>query len=297
MSNQVVPINNRVATSVAFGDMERLAEAVARSGMFGLKTKEEALTLMAISQAEGRHPALAARDYDIIQGRPAKKSESMMRDFIEAGGKVEWHALDDKKADATFSHPAGGTVRITWDMERAKQAGLLTKDMYRKFPRQMLRSRVVSEGVRTVCPAATSGMYVPEEIVDFDNRPLTAPEPAKTALPTPRVVEVPHDPETGEISPHAIPVPATPDGTGADWITWGSGLIAALKAAASRQEGEEWITANNAALTNCKGAAPRAHTSIQRAIGMMRERLPQAPVIEAEPDYVEQDDAEGIMSV
>jgi len=121
---------------------------------------------MLIAQAEGRHPASAANDYNIIQGRPAKKADAMLRDFLSAGGKVQWLALDDKQAEATFSHPSGGTVTIGWDMARAKAAGLGGKDMWAKYPRQMLRSRVVSEGIRTVFPGATSGMYVPEEIED-----------------------------------------------------------------------------------------------------------------------------------
>jgi hypothetical protein len=158
----------------SFSEMERLAEAIARSNMFGMKTKEQALVLMAISQAEGRHPALAARDYDVIQGRPAKKSEAMLRDFLDAGGKVQWHSLDDTVADATFSHPAGGTVRISWNMERAAKAGLGGKDNWKKFPRQMLRSRTISEGVRTVYPMATSGLYVPEEAAEFTGPTLEA---------------------------------------------------------------------------------------------------------------------------
>ena len=121
---------------------------------------------MAIAQAEGRHPVEAARDYDIINGRPAKKAEAMLRDFILAGGKVAWHALTDELADATFTHPQTGEVRIDWDMKRAMTA-FGKKDMYAKFPRQMLRSRVVSEGVRTLWPLATSGMYVPEEQADI----------------------------------------------------------------------------------------------------------------------------------
>lgn len=154
-----------VATSL--NDIERMAVAVAKSGLFGVKSPDQALALMLVAQAEGRHPALAARDYDIIQGRPAKKSEAMLRDFIESGGKVEWHALDDKAADATFSHPSGGTVRIEWTMVRAAAAGIGGKDMWKKYPRQMLRARCVSEGIRTVCPMATSGMYVPEEVQEF----------------------------------------------------------------------------------------------------------------------------------
>jgi hypothetical protein len=152
-------------------DVERMAIGIAKSGLFGIKTPEQAFALMMIAQAEGRHPAEAARDYDIIQGRPAKKADAMLRDFLSSGGKVQWHTLTDAKADATFSHPSGGELRIDWDMDRAKKAGLGGKDMWSKYPRQMLRSRVISEGVRSVCPSATSGMYVPEEVKDFDDKP------------------------------------------------------------------------------------------------------------------------------
>ena len=168
------------STSLTFGEMERLGSYIAKSKLFGIQTVEQALVLMAISQAEGRHPALAARDYDIIQGKPAKKAEAMMRDFMSAGGKIEWHQLDDTQADATFSHPQGGQVRIGWTMERARVAGLGGKDMWKKFPRQMLRSRTVSEGVRTVFPLATSGMYVPEELADTAPSPRDRPHPGPT---------------------------------------------------------------------------------------------------------------------
>lgn len=153
---------------VAFqvSDIERMARALATSKLFGVREPEQALALCLIAQAEGRHPASAANDYHIISGRPAKKADAMLRDFIASGGKVEWHALTDEKAEATFSHPAGGSVRIDWTMQRAKQAGINTP-MWSKYPRQMLRSRTVSEGVRTVCPGATSGMYVPEEVQDI----------------------------------------------------------------------------------------------------------------------------------
>lgn len=162
---------------IPVGEIQTMATAIAKSGLFGVKEPNQALALMLVAQAEGRHPALAARDYDIIQGRPAKKSEAMLRDYIESGGKVEWHKLDDTIADATFSHPSGGTVRIDWTMDRAKSAGLGGKDMWKKYPRQMLRSRVISEGIRTVCPMATSGMYVPEEIHDFthEEKDITPP--------------------------------------------------------------------------------------------------------------------------
>lgn len=169
-------MNLPTTTTYTIPDIERMARAFSASKLFGVKTPEEALALCLIAQSENRHPASAAQDYHIINGRPAKKAESMLRDFIASGGTVEWHGLDDTIADATFSHPSGGTVRISWDIARSKKAGI-NNPMWSKYPRQMLRSRVVSEGVRTVCPGATSGMLVIEEAQDLQPRDVT-PRPS-----------------------------------------------------------------------------------------------------------------------
>ena len=64
--NQIVPMQ----------DIERMGTAVAKSGLFGIKTQEQAVALMLIAQAEGLHPAIAARDYHVIQGRPALDRKS-----------------------------------------------------------------------------------------------------------------------------------------------------------------------------------------------------------------------------
>lgn len=175
--NALVPMHG--APVMTIPEVERVALAIARGGLFGSTDPNAVLTLCLLAQAEGQHPAVVFRDYHIIQGKPAKKADAMLRDFVSAGGKVEWHALDDTKADATFSHPGGGTVRIDWTMERAKKAKLDTP-MWAKYPRQMLRSRVISEGVRTVYPGATSGLYEVGEVQDIvgDMSAIDNPAPA-----------------------------------------------------------------------------------------------------------------------
>ena len=149
-------------------DVEKMAGAIAASGLFGLKTKEQAFALMLVAQAEGRHPATVAQEYDVIQGRPAIKSQSALARFQAAGGKIQWTERSDTKCSAIFSHPQGGSQEIAWDIERAKQAGLVEKDNWKKFPAQMLSARVVSEGVRAIFPACLNGLYVSEEVQDFD---------------------------------------------------------------------------------------------------------------------------------
>jgi hypothetical protein len=192
----VILASDAPAPAFTFEAMQRMAVAIAKSGLFGVKEADQALSLMMIAQAEGKHPALIARDYDIISGRPAKKAEAILRDFQASGGKVEWHELSDKLASATFTHPLSvKPLKIDWDIPRAKLAGLLKPGgMYEKYPRAMLRSRCVSEGCRAVAPSATSGFYTPEEVNQMeaevaDPVPMAAAITQAAAAPAPEEVE------------------------------------------------------------------------------------------------------------
>ena len=186
--------------SVALGDMQVMANAIVKSGLFGMKTPDQALALMIVATAEGRHPGSVASDYHIIQGRASLKADSMLARFQQSGGRVEWHDHTNEKVSATFSHPAGGSLRIDWDMARAKAAGLGGKDNWRSYPRQMLRARVISEGVRATFPAVLNGMYTPEEVQEFDTA-----RPVRSAKVEP-VVEVEAEPV---VEPIAVPATET----------------------------------------------------------------------------------------
>jgi len=154
-------------------ELERAAMVVVKSGLFPAKQKEQAMVLMLQAQADGSHPMKAIQEYHIIGNRPALRADAMLARFQAAGGKVEWHTLTETEASATFSHPQGGSVTITWTIEMAKKAGLVKPNSgWTKFPRAMLRSRVVSEGVRTVYPGIVTGVYTPEEVMDFDDEPV-----------------------------------------------------------------------------------------------------------------------------
>jgi hypothetical protein len=46
----------------------------------------------------------------------------------------------------------------------------------------MLRSRCISEGIRSVFPGSVTGFYSPEEVADFDNAPIKDITPTKNAI-------------------------------------------------------------------------------------------------------------------
>ena len=158
---------------VPFQDMQQMAEVAAGSKMFGFKNTQEAMAIMLLCQAENLHPAVAMRDFHVIQGRPALKADAMLARFQQAGGKVEWKEYTDEKVTGVFSHPQGGTLDVSWTLAKAKAIGIANKDNWRNYPRAMLRARVVSEGIRSVYPGCVVGVYTPEEVQDF------TPAPAK----------------------------------------------------------------------------------------------------------------------
>lgn len=157
MANELIPVDA----------VWKMAQSVAASNLFGMKDPNQAMALMLVAQAEGMHPALAARDYHVINGRPALKADAMLARFQAAGGKVQWKKYTDTAVSAVISHPSGGDVEIEWTMDMAQRAGLTKNNTWRSYPRQMLRARVISEGIRTVFPGVAVGTYTPEEVGDM----------------------------------------------------------------------------------------------------------------------------------
>jgi len=158
---------------VPFNDMQAMAEVAAGSKMFGFKNPQEALAIMLLCQGENMHPAVAMRDYHVIQGRPALKADAMLARFQQAGGSVQWKDYTDEKVTGIFSHPQGGTLELSWTLRQAKEIGIANKDNWKNYPRAMLRARVISEGIRSVFPGCVVGVYTPEEVQDFT--PPTSP--------------------------------------------------------------------------------------------------------------------------
>ena len=197
---------------VSFNDMQQMAEAIAKSGLFGMKDTNSVLALMAVAQAEGLHPATAARDFHIIQGRPALKADAMLARFQNAGGKVDWTEYTDERVTGVFAHPNGGSLAVSWTIKQATNIGLVKPGSgWQKFPRAMLRSRCISEGIRSVFPGSVTGFYSPEEVADFDNPPVKDITPPKTAIEAPKqvpIIDIEDDyPEGKEVSSMALMLP------------------------------------------------------------------------------------------
>lgn len=259
MANDLVPFN----------DLERMANAVAKSGLFGMKDPNHAMALMLVAQAEGLHPMAAVQQFHIINGQPSRKAWSMLERFQTAGGTVDWKERTDQRVRAVFTHPRGGSAEIDWDHARAAKAGI-NNPMWKKYPRQMLTARVISEGVRTVFPGATGGFYTPEEEQDMKD---VTPPPAATAraavAPADSTFGLPHVDEDGVIQEPEVT--HTPEFEKAE--SWGNEAIRRIEECADVEKIDAWLKRNKEQLEKIRAVNPDAAMSVVSAADYHKRKL------------------------
>jgi len=156
--------------------VEVMGNAMARSGMFGITKPEQGTVLALHAMLTGKSVVDLAAQYHIIEGRLTMRADAMQAAFQDDTGRIKWMKSDTEECVAIFTHsefaPEGVTIKVT--LEELKRTGVAMgagnklKSNYQRSPRQMLRARCVSEGVRMVDPRVIVGLYTPEEVQDFE---------------------------------------------------------------------------------------------------------------------------------
>lgn len=155
------------------GAIEKLGGFIARSGLFSCEKVEQGILFAFAAVVEKKNPLELARRYFVIDGRLSMKAEAVHAAFENDSGSIDWIRTDGEVCEAIFSHPKAKkpiTIKVTLDeliksgVANAKDGKLKTN--YQKFPRQMLRARAISEGVRMIRPGIIVGIAVAEEAGD-----------------------------------------------------------------------------------------------------------------------------------
>lgn len=160
--------------------IQMMGEMIWGSGMFGCVKPEQGMVLAMTCLAEGKAPLELAKTYHIIEGKLSMRADAMLGRFLSSGGKVKWLVRNDKEVKALWTHD-GNEIEIGVTVEEMKANGVALsktgqmKDNWKRFPRQMLTARCISEGVRLLAPQIVSGIYTPEEVQDFGSGPISQP--------------------------------------------------------------------------------------------------------------------------
>lgn len=175
--NELVKSNAAIAPIANMSEFLSLAEQFEKSGMFGCTQPGQGAVILSTCQSEGISPFEFMNTYHLIENRPSMKADAMLAKFMQAGGRYKVLSFLKEKAEGHF---AFGDNEITIDLtiKDAQESGLTHnakgqwKNTWKNFPRQMLWARVVSTAIRLVAPQIVAGIYTPEEVQDFDSKPI-----------------------------------------------------------------------------------------------------------------------------
>lgn len=159
--------------------VQQLGRDIARSQMFGCSNEEQGRVFAMTCLAKRCDPLALVESYHVIEGHLSMKADAMLAGLVERGGSHRIIRRTPEAAEIEITL-RDDTQRFALTWEEAKQEPFVygkerngKRDIKKNWatPRsrmQMLWARVVSDGVRAMCPEVVCGKYAPEEIVDFD---------------------------------------------------------------------------------------------------------------------------------
>lgn len=166
-----------------------LANAAVASRLYQVATPESALMILLTGRDLGLTASQSFRAVYVVSGKPVVSSDAMVAAIRRSGLCKSWRVIETTAERCTIE-----TTRIeesepereTFTLEDAKRAKLDAKDVWRAYPRDMLRHRCAAALARRVYPDVILGCYVPGEIDDPPVEPMrvevTPSKPSRSKL-------------------------------------------------------------------------------------------------------------------
>ncbi len=173
MSTAIVRHDQVVAS---LDDVQRTAKLLAMSNYFDAKGDSvTAIAQIATKILAGREmgygPFASVQGIHVIQGKPVI-SANLMAAAVKRSGRYDYRVrkLDTDGCEIEFFQRNGDKLesvgKSAFLQTDAKAAGLLNKDNWQKFARNMYFARAMSNGIRFFCPDVFDGntAYTPDEL-------------------------------------------------------------------------------------------------------------------------------------
>jgi hypothetical protein len=130
-----------------------------------IKTAESALFVILAGRDMGLSPVQSLRGIKPIQGKLELSADLQLGLYHRSGGKSQWVVLTDKEATLKLQAPWSIEPHLsTFTVEDAKRAQLMSNPTWLKYPKAMLRSRAITQGLKDIGFLLGAGVYAPGEI-------------------------------------------------------------------------------------------------------------------------------------
>ena len=176
---------------VKYDDIHQIATSMAQSGFFSdAKEVNKAIVKIIAGQEIGLGAFSSMTGIHIIQGKPTLGA-NVIATLIKNDDRYDYklEELTDRNCKVSFYENGEKVGESSFSFEDAEAASLHRKDVWKKYPRNMLFSRAISNGARWFAAGIFGGMpmYTPEELggevdeegnyIDAEARDVTAEQP------------------------------------------------------------------------------------------------------------------------
>jgi hypothetical protein len=147
----------------------------------------------------GLPPMASLRLYTTWDGVPRLMAEGVRAIILMRATTIEYFEMatcDDNHATWIGKRRGRPEKSVTWTMERAKKAGLLSKPVWQAYQQDMLNARASMQLGRIIAPDVVAGMVALEEARDGDFLDAQGVE-AKPTFVAPPPPQIPQGPPPG----------------------------------------------------------------------------------------------------
>lgn len=141
-----------------------------------LNTPEKLMTVVQTGKEFGLAPMVSINNINVIEGKTCL-SAALLGALLKRAN-IEWiwtkdHSVESEKivTELKFRYKSildNSVIEQSWSVTwgQFQLAGYTEKPNWKKYPKEMLRSRCLSSGARYIFPEIILGYYVDDEIVD-----------------------------------------------------------------------------------------------------------------------------------
>ncbi len=167
--------------SQSLQEIMSLGDIFVKSGMFpDLKSQAQAVVKILAGKELGLSPLQSLTDIYMVNGRVALQAK-LIASLIKKSGKYDYHIdkLDEIECILSFFQNDKKIGESIFTFKDAARAGLVNKEVWKSYPKNMLFARAISNGARLFCADIVTA-YTPEEIDNIPSVPVSVlPEKPK----------------------------------------------------------------------------------------------------------------------
>lgn len=179
MENEIQTFNPMSLMPATFGEKYQMAQLLVKSGLIpqSLNTPEKVCVALQWGHELQLSPMVAVNNITVVNGKPTLSADVMsavVKRSPEYGG-IEWLQMTDEVAECVVIRRGNGYEEKThskYTIQDAAKAGLTGKDVWKKYPRRMLKHRCLSYALRDAFPDILAGLYNPEEMESIADTPV-----------------------------------------------------------------------------------------------------------------------------